>query len=368
MLVKTNNIRHSLGHHNLGIKRKMAGKNVKSILNGLSLAVFILDQSRKVEFANTPARERFGTGLRGQNFTELVTHKAVHKALEKVYSGARTAVTEITMQGIVPTLFKVSVIRLDAESGGKGIRASVSFEDISHVREAAQMRTDFVANVSHELRSPLTAVYGFIETLKGPARGDLAAQDRFLDMMESEALRMKRLVSELLTLSKFQSTEREQPTDRVNLSGLLSGVVTTLSSVIKREGTDVEIHDDLPEAEVLGNVDELHQVFQNLIENAVKYSEGGTTVKVHTSLSEKNRGYLCVSVTDTGDGIEPEHIPRLTERFYRVDKGRSRSKGGTGLGLAIVKHILIRHRGRLEIESTMGKGSTFTVYLPVFKD
>jgi two-component system phosphate regulon sensor histidine kinase PhoR len=344
----------------------MVGKNVKSILNGLSLAVFIVDQQNEIKFANSAAKKHFGQRLRGQAIDALVPDPGVLKVLSRIFSGARVASSEITLPSIVPTQFKVTATRLDPDNDGIDVRASVSFEDISHVHDAAQMRTDFVANVSHELRSPLTAVYGIIETLKGPARGDLSAQDKFLDLMEHEALRMNRLVSELLTLSRFQSSEREQPTDRVDVQSLLSDVVTTLSSMIKSEGTDVEIDTNLKDVDVVGNTDELRQVFQNLIENAVKYSASGSKVMVSTRLSKKRKGFLCVDVVDAGDGIDPEHIPRLTERFYRVDKGRSRSKGGTGLGLAIVKHILIRHRGRLNIESKIGEGSIFTVTLPLF--
>jgi two-component system phosphate regulon sensor histidine kinase PhoR len=214
------------------------------------------------------------------------------------------------------------------------------------------------------LRSPLTAVYGLIETLQTSAKDDPEARARFLKVMEKESRRMMRLVDDLLSLSKYQAKERQQPEGHLDIVPLLESVVSTLKPVIARESMKVSVTSTLLNTRVHGDAEELRQVFQNLIENSIKYGQSGTEVKVYTCTSENSPGMLCVCVEDQGEGIDPADIPRLTERFYRIDKGRSRAKGGTGLGLAIVKHILIRHRGILKIDSEPGKGSTFSVYLP----
>jgi two-component system phosphate regulon sensor histidine kinase PhoR len=221
-----------------------------------------------------------------------------------------------------------------------------------------------VANVSHELRTPLTALLGFIETLRGAARDDAVARERFLGVMEREAARMNRLVSDLLQLSRVEAAERVRPADPVDLAQVLAMTLTAVRPLAEAAG--VELVFDAPGSLVVpGDADQLTQVFQNLIENAVKY--GGAGKRVTITLSQGDRG-AEVAVRDLGEGIAAIHIPRLTERFYRVDSHRSREKGGTGLGLAIVKHIVNRHRGRLVIDSSEGKGSTFTVILPELRE
>jgi two-component system phosphate regulon sensor histidine kinase PhoR len=250
------------------------------------------------------------------------------------------------------------------------------FTDITHLREAEEMRRDFVANVSHELRTPLTAVLGFIETLRGAAKDDPAARDRFLSIMEDEARRMNRLVSDLLSLSRVESEERMRPSDLVDIGAVLKGTVAAMRPTAELSGNEIvltsAIGSDAEGAEarglIQGDRDQLMQVFLNLTENALKY--GGPDRQVDLKLTrEEGTGSLKgkvirVDVTDRGDGVDPQHVPRLTERFYRVDTHRSRAMGGTGLGLAIVKHIVNRHRGRLRITSEKGKGSTFSVLFP----
>jgi two-component system phosphate regulon sensor histidine kinase PhoR len=269
---------------------------------------------------------------------------------------------------VVPTTFRLIITRLDTERTGQDARAIVSLEDISHIREAEQMRIDFVANVSHELRSPLTSLSGFIETLQGPAKDDPAAQERFLTLMAGDAQRMSRLIGDLLSLSKLQATERLAPSESVDIASILHRVTASLEPLTKREKTSISltISQDLPP--IIGDADELIQVFQNLIENGVKYSAQDTMVEVIAERDPSHKNQLRISVRDHGEGLDPAHIPRLTERFYRVDKGRSRDMGGTGLGLAIVKHILIHHRAYLHIDSTVGEGSTFSVFLPIASD
>ncbi|MDA9581756.1 ATP-binding protein [Amylibacter sp.] len=342
-------------------------KSVRYILNGLTLPVFVVDPERKISFINKSAKMRYHEAYTGQFFNELITSKKCLDALELVLNGEPNATANVILQEVVPTSFRVSLSRLDADS--EPLPSCVlSFEDISHIQEAEQMRHDFVANVSHELRSPLTALSGFVETLQGAAANDKVARERFLDMMSNEADRMARLIGDLLSLSKLQASERVAPIDRVDLFRILSSVSSSLSGLADANKVKLKLDFSNSMPLVTGDSDELTQVFQNLIENAIKYSGNGSTVSVSFAPPKQGKNHLCIMVEDTGEGIEPTQIPRLTERFYRVDKGRSRAQGGTGLGLAIVKHILIRHRGWLKISSQLEKGSIFAVYLPVSKE
>lgn len=340
-------------------------KNVKAVLNGLRIAICVIDRKCDVVFVNSEGRKLFGDDFNSKPLQRVLSNDALLFALDKVQAGEESASVDILFPAVVPTLYRVVVTRFDSDLEKTGFRASVSFEDISHLHDAEVMRSDFVANVSHELRSPLTAVYGLIETLQGPAKEDPVAHDRFLDMMSTEAKRMMRLVDDLLSLSKYQASERKQPVDTLDIVPLLRSVVATLAPVIEQEEKTVAVNSTLLRTHVIGDAEELRQVFQNLIENAIKYSPRGTEVTVTACAAPRAPGHLCICVEDQGEGISAADIPRLTERFYRIDKGRSRAMGGTGLGLAIVKHILIRHRGRLKIESEPGKGSTFSVFLPL---
>jgi two-component system phosphate regulon sensor histidine kinase PhoR len=232
--------------------------------------------------------------------------------------------------------------------------------DVTALRRAEQMRADFVANVSHELRTPLTSLVGFIETLRGPAKDDTAAQARFLDLMETQSTRMTRIVNDLLSLSRIEMNEHTPPSDAVDLKQTIATVADLLAPQSRARNVGVELALDALILPVMGQADELAQLFQNLIENAIKYGRDGSNVRVEATIQDDT---ARISVIDQGEGIAREHISRLTERFYRVDTARSRELGGTGLGLAIVKHIANRHRGELTIQSEPGVGSTFTVTL-----
>ena len=345
----------------------MLKKSVKTILNGLSVAVFVIDATQIIRFSNNAARDRFALGQTDTDLFSVIPSSDCTTAASRVLTGKYTTLSlELTLQDVVPTTFRLIITRLDAQTRtGADARAIVSLEDISHIREAEKMRIDFVANVSHELRSPLTSLSGFIETLQGPAKNDRDAQERFLKLMASEANRMSRLIGDLLSLSKLQASERVPPSEVVDISAILRRVTASLEPLRKRERTGISltISPNLPQ--VIGDADELTQVFQNLIENGVKYSHQDTVVEVNAEPDPSHENQLRISVRDQGEGLDPIHIPRLTERFYRVDKGRSRTMGGTGLGLAIVKHILIRHRAYLHIDSKVGQGSHFAVFLPV---
>jgi two-component system phosphate regulon sensor histidine kinase PhoR len=246
-----------------------------------------------------------------------------------------------------------------------GAAAVLTLHDVTALRRAEQMRADFIANAGHELKTPLATLIGFIETLLGPAREDAEARERFLGIMREEAQRMARLVDDLRSLTRIEQSEHVPPTGTVALAPLLEHVAAALELRGAERGMRIKLDlpADLPEAE--GERDQLAQLFQNLIDNALKYGRPQTEIVVSAGAGTGATAPLIwVAVADQADGIPSEHLPRLTERFYRVDTGRSREVGGTGLGLAIVKHILNRHRGRLDVNSTVGRGSTFTVWLP----
>jgi two-component system phosphate regulon sensor histidine kinase PhoR len=243
----------------------------------------------------------------------------------------------------------------------------LAFHDLTPLRRVEEMRADFVANASHELRTPLAALSGFIDTLQGPAREDTAARDRFLGIMRVQADRMARLIDDLLSLSRIELNAHLRPDKEVDLVAILRQVADGLQTLARDRDVEVKLTAPPGSLLVLGDRDELVRVFENLVENALKYAASGRRVDIALSISEGSDGKheARVAVRDHGPGIAPEHLPRLTERFYRVDVAESRAQGGTGLGLALAKHILNRHGGRLTIESVLGQGATFTAHLPL---
>jgi two-component system, OmpR family, phosphate regulon sensor histidine kinase PhoR len=241
----------------------------------------------------------------------------------------------------------------------------MTFHDLTPLRRVEEMRADFVANASHELRTPLAALLGFIETLQGSAREDPKARERFLAIMQEQARRMARLIDDLLSLSRIELNAHRRPDTPVDLVPIVRQVVDGLEMLARDRGVALNI-EAANALSVLGDHDELVRIFENLVENALKYGAAGRRVDIKLGLGTSADGEpeALVSVCDYGPGISPEHLPRLTERFYRVDVTESRAQGGTGLGLALVKHILNRHRGRLTIDSAPGAGATFTIHLP----
>ncbi|PPB81523.1 two-component system phosphate regulon sensor histidine kinase PhoR [Albidovulum inexpectatum] len=341
-------------------------EEIGQIMHAVPTALLLIDQEERVRAANEAADRLLGNVNVGRRVSATIRHPEFLGAVEScLREGTRQTRRIVRTEGWHDTHLAVTITALDLT--GERL-AMAAFEDVTPLEQAGAMRRDFVANVSHELRTPLTALIGFIETLRGPARDDAAARDRFLAVMEREAGRMIRLVGDLLSLSRVESMERSRPSSRVDLIPILRTVVSAQSELA--QSAQVTIRADLPDGSVwvVGDADQLTQVFHNLVENAVKYGGSGGEVRIEIGRIERDpilRGpAISVSVSDRGEGIDPIHIPRLTERFYRVDTHRSREKGGTGLGLAIVKHIVNRHRGRLRIDSAPGKGSRFTVILP----
>jgi two-component system, OmpR family, phosphate regulon sensor histidine kinase PhoR len=243
----------------------------------------------------------------------------------------------------------------------------MTIHDLTPLRRVEEMRADFVANASHELRTPLASLTGFIETLQGSAREDTAARERFLAIMKQQAFRMARLIDDLLSLSRIELNVHVRPVTLVDLVAIVRQVTDAMQMLARERGVDVVVSAPEPSVSVPGDRDELVRVFENLVENALKYGASGKRVEIDIRRADHDRtaAEAVVSVRDFGPGIAPEHLPRLTERFYRVDVAQSRAEGGTGLGLAIVKHILNRHGGRLAIDSRQGAGATFSVQLPV---
>lgn len=341
-------------------------KTIATLLEGIPLPAVLIGRGERILGANSQARRLLGQEIVGRHFITALRQPAVLDAVEAcLRDGTQRKTRFLTREGTRDATYVVTCSRVETETGNGAL---VCFEDTTHLEQAGQMRRDFVANVSHELRTPLTSLMGFIETLRGPARNDAAAIDRFLDIMHGESSRMERLVKDLLSLSRVEDQERIRPTQSVNLSDLLRSVCHAMKPQADERALDIVLA--LPDAPLVvpGDSDQLIQVFSNLVENAFKYGGDDNVVTITAWRDEHApsvRGpAVTISVRDKGPGIEERHIPRLTERFYRVDSHRSRQMGGTGLGLAIVKHIVNRHRGRLRVSSKLGEGSEFCVTLP----
>jgi len=338
------------------------------ILDGLPDLVVLVDRNHHVVDCNKAARDLLGADAVGQDLGALLDSPQILKEVEYVLKGNPGTRNEVSIPFPIACTYDLSVWRLpDLKSTGP-VWAMVVLHDVTAAKKAEEMRADFVANVSHELRSPLSSLLGFIETLRGPASDDAEATAKFLEIMEGEAKRMARLINDLLALSKVETDEHIRPQGSVNLEGLLAQVANIMSVRAQERAMTIELKVPATLGPVLGDADELTQVFQNLVANAISYGKGGTPIRIEVAPVESLPGTgvkgFSVCVINQGETIPQESISRLTERFYRVDKGRSRSMGGTGLGLAIVKHIVARHRGHLAVQSATGEGTRFTVHLP----
>ncbi len=336
---------------------------VLSILEALGHPAVIVGRDERILYANQAAKDVLGPAIEGRHHAMALRTPAVLSSIARCLSAReRSEARHSVPLGTRDQVFRVTVSPVD---GADVDGALCILQDITATEEASQMRRDFVANVSHELKTPLTALMGFIETLRGPARNDPAAQERFLGIMDREAGRMNRLVRDLLQLSRVEAEERVRPSDPVDLAGLIQMTLATLRPQAQAAEIEVQFEAPVDKPVVPGDADQLTQVFHNLIENAIKYGAPQSLVRVTIAPFAGASGPMVqVDVIDQGEGIPAIHLPRLTERFYRVDAHRSRERGGTGLGLAIVKHIVQRHRGRLLVESAVGEGSTFSVLLP----
>jgi two-component system phosphate regulon sensor histidine kinase PhoR len=331
-----------------------------ALINALPEPALLVDRASTVIAGNVPAAAAFGRIRTGEPISLTVRNPQIIEAI-RAAAGGRTQRFEINERfpaeraleaHVAPIVFAHELPELFL----------LSFRDLTQERRLAQMRTDFVANASHELRTPLASLLGFIDTLQGPAREDAKAREKFLKIMGEQGRRMSRLIDDLMSLSRIELSLHLQPRTRVDLAGIVAQVCDTMTPLAEERGVALTLKREVAEAFVLGDRDELIRVFENLVENALKYGAPGKRVEVTLSAAA---GEAAVSVRDFGPGIAPEHLPRLTERFYRVDVETSRAQWGTGLGLSLAKHILARHRGTLSIESERGKGAIFTARIPL---
>ncbi|PHQ68148.1 MAG: hypothetical protein COB93_10635 [Sneathiella sp.] len=324
--------------------------------------IFVLDKKRRIRQTNAAAKVFFNTETMEGDLTAYIRHPSLLKAVEASFRGeGNSERIEFAIPDAVLRHVAAYVVNLDEEDDIES-RLIVTLHDVTASKRLEQMRVDFVANASHELRTPLAILIGALETLMGPARDDLRAHQRFLAMMEAQSTRMSQLIDDLLSLSQIEVNEHSRPSGQVNLTEVIQNVTGLIRTRACDMGKSIRLVVPDGPVHVTADADQLTQVFTNLVDNGLKYSRGNSEIDVVVTLNGKD---AIVAVTDKGEGIDASHLPRLTERFYRVDSDRSRQLGGTGLGLAIVKHIVSRHRGQLDITSTVGEGSTFTVRLPL---
>lgn len=342
------------------------------LFDSLPDPLLLLDPSRRMVRANQAARQVFGEKVVGRDLSAVLRDPAVLEACDIALAGQHPEETEFIFPGAVERSFRVRLERLgDSPAGDAAV--VLALHDLTTVRRMEQMRADFIANASHELRTPLATLSGFIETLRGPARDDAPARERFLGIMQETAARMTRLVNDLLSLSRIELSEHSAPSQAVDLAAVVETTIESVRSLAKAKDMTIILSIAEGARVVVGQSDELVQLVLNLLDNAIKYGRDGTDVTVSLEtvegrLAAAGGRAIQLSVQDQGEGIAREHLPRLTERFYRVNTARSRKLGGTGLGLAIVKHIVNRHRGVLNVDSVPGKGSRFSVCLPAMTE
>lgn len=338
------------------------------LIEAMPEAVLVVTGEARVLAANQPARGLLPALRIDGPLALALRDPDILDAIRRVFASGQ--MEAVTWRDRVPVERSFDVTVAPFDGGREGRTLVVTLRDLTEARRVERMRADFVANASHELRTPLASLLGFVETLQGPARDDARAREKFLAIMAEQARRMARLVDDLLSLSRIEQNLHLRPDGAVDLGIVVRHTADTLSPLAHEGG--IELHLAVPErVMVKGDRDELVRVAENLIENAIKYGcqgrgtgSDGPAERVEISVAATAREGV-LTVTDHGAGIAPEHLPRLTERFYRIDAGQSRAKGGTGLGLAIVKHIVARHRGRLQVSSRPGEGSVFSITIPL---
>lgn len=342
------------------------------ILDHLPNPVVMVNRHRVVTGFNQAALGLFHNLETGRDLTRFIRDPILLDAFDDVANARETMKhAEFVLASDAHRHFDVLTARLPAATGDRNF--VLSFSDLTELRKLEQMRADFATDAGHELRTPLSVLLGFIETLEGPAKDDPDALNQFLPVMRDQAQRMQHLIEDLLSLARIELNEHTPPSEECNVGKIIDKVAESLSMKAKTKDMHIRVTSQLENTDMIGEEKELTQVFVNLVENAIKYGHAKTDVEVTISLVKNPPGALArfrhdrimaVAIRDHSDGIAREHLPRLTERFYRVDTARSRAVGGTGLGLAIVKHLVQRHRGTMQIESEQGVGSVFTVYLP----
>ncbi|MBP2429782.1 MULTISPECIES: ATP-binding protein [Bradyrhizobium] len=344
---------------------------VSAVVAGMPDPAVLLDRAGRVIHLNTAAAQ-LAPALRKNELAQFALRSpeiitALREAIATTEPRRATYTDHVPVDRWMELV--ITPVPVPTQFGGTEKCMLMTFHDLTPLRRVEEMRADFVANASHELRTPLAALSGFIDTLQGPAREDARARERFLGIMHTQATRMARLIDDLLSLSRVELSAHVRPEASIDVVPIIRQVADGLEALASERQVEIEV--DLPQAPVMiaGDREELLRLFENLIENALKYGASGGRVIVSlnqavSGASGEGAPEIRVMVRDFGPGIAPEHLPRLTERFYRVDVGDSRNQGGTGLGLSLVKHILNRHRGRLLIESVPKNGAAFTACFP----
>jgi len=336
----------------------------RDVIDAIPTSALVLDGAGNLVHCNRLVAEMFPKTRVGQPMSQISRSPDLFDAVDRALGGEERIEVELIERVPVERRVAATVSRLARSSVPSAPHVLVIFRDLTDQDRLSQMRADFIANASHELRTPLASLRAFVETLQGPARDDVNARERFLKLMASQAERMTRLIDDLLSLSRVEMRAHLPPRGIVELNETASYVCQSLEPVAEAAQIKIELLQDDTPARIRGDREEIVQVLQNLIQNAIKYGRADGKIEVRVGRDIQNgsaANRVWVSVTDNGPGIAPEHLPRLTERFYRINiASSSRDKGGTGLGLAIVKHIMNRHRGDLRIASRIGSGSTFT--------
>jgi two-component system phosphate regulon sensor histidine kinase PhoR len=372
-------VRSRLGRSRISQTRSFAEEGVirinvaliEAVITGLPDPVVVLDNEGRVVALNTPANALAPALRKGEPASFALRMPEIVEAIRQATAtGGEAQRVEFAERIPLDRWYEAHVMPVMLRRTGRPDLVMMTFHDQTPLRRVEEMRADFVANASHELRTPLATLTGFVETLQGPARNDAAARERFLAIMKQQADRMARLIDDLLSLSRIELNAHRRPDTPVDLISVVRQVADGLQTLARSRNVEISIAAPKEPLVILGDRDELVRVWENLVENALKYGGAGGRVDIGfaRAATEGRPAEAAVTVRDYGPGIAPEHLPRLTERFYRVDVGQSRAEGGTGLGLALVKHILNRHGGRLAIESMVGEGATFTVRLPLNGD
>ncbi|MDC3112048.1 ATP-binding protein [Pelagibacteraceae bacterium] len=335
--------------------------DISKILDKLPFACISIAKNKKILYFNYEAKKKFIFLKENIKIDNIIESEELNEKIDNSFATNKENNINFTPLNFQDSFFDANMVFLENDKK----ELTIFFTDESLKRGYEKMRTDFIANVSHELRTPLSSIIASVETIQNNANNDKTAQIKFLESMGKQAWRMSRLVEDLLTLSKIESDDKELHFESINVADLVQGVVDNLYNKADKKNIKIRIIKNTDKLNVKADYDAMMQVFINLLDNAINYSKENSNITINFDEETNNdKLYLKISITDEGDGIEKKYINRITQRFYRVDKNRSRMQGGTGLGLAIVKHIIQRHQGELEIKSKVGIGSTFSALFP----
>jgi len=339
------------------------GKRV--IIEELEDQFFALDRYNLIKYLNKSAKQRFGENLIDKNISSVVRDTKLLETIEEVIKDQTTKNVNVEINLPSYQLYKIYIIPGPTHLFPETDSVVLFLKDFTEITKAQKLKTDFVANVSHELRTPLVSIKGSLETILGPASDDKVAQKKFMSIMSDQVLRMENLINDLLILSRIELEEHIKPNKIVNLNDIFTNIKSNFELILKKKKINLQIELMEPTL-VFGDNDKLLTVFSNLIDNAIKYSQDGKNIYIKSQNSEgkligKN---MLINIKDEGIGIPQDLIPRITERFFRVDTEKSKKVGGTGLGLAIMKHIISQHRGDYEILSKVNEGTEIKIYLP----